>query len=144
MFLQRGRLRLAFRYRQHQAQPRLRQRYPASSRGVWCREWERYHRPARSSHASAICALETPCFAATSPTTLTMPILASKFSFEKRGSLRRQSFSGRSSMLFTCPVRKPRPSGEYGTKPIPCCPAHRQYIAFDIALPQSNIRFVAR
>src|SRR5665647_2129128 len=42
-----------------------------------------------------------------------------KFSPWKRGELRRKSSASKSSMLRIRPERKPRPSGEYGTKPIP-------------------------
>ena len=42
-----------------------------------------------------------------------------KFSPWKRGLWRRKSPSGMSSGVRNWPVRKPRPSGLYGTKPIP-------------------------
>ena len=46
-------------------------------------------------------------------------MFASRLSPWKRGWKRRKSSSARSSTVRTVPVRKPRPSGLYGTKPMP-------------------------
>src|SRR5674476_1431409 len=52
-----------------------------------------------------------------------------KFSPWKRGELRRKSSVSKSSMLRIRPERKPRPRGEYGTKPMPSSPMVRGFLS---------------
>ena len=78
--------------------------------------------PSRScwayTHASATCAGATPFASATPRTASAIAWLARPASPVKRGFRLRKSFASRVATL-TVPVRKPRPSGEYGTRPTP-------------------------
>src|SRR6202451_2473022 len=72
------------------------------------------------SHASATCAGVASCSPATDLTTSTTARLASSAPSANRGMVWRKSLGDdRSAAERMVPVKKPRPSGEYGTKPIP-------------------------
>jgi hypothetical protein len=75
--------------------------------------------PRLATQASATCAGVAPRAAATSFTTSTIRMLAAKASSAKRGLTDRKSPSAKSAGELKRPVRKPRPSGEYATRPIP-------------------------
>ena len=70
-------------------------------------------------HARASWPGVQPFAAASSCTLRTSARLAAKFSPWKRGECRRKSSAAKSSGEVIAPVRKPRPSGLYATKPMP-------------------------
>ncbi len=75
--------------------------------------------PCASTQASASWEGVTPLPSAICTTLSRTSRFLSKFSPWKRGELRRKSSSSKSSTDRIVPARNPRPSGEYGTKPIP-------------------------
>ena len=74
--------------------------------------------------------------AATSPTTPAARTLASKLAPWKRGSPRRKSPSGYSSARRAVPVRKPRPSGLNGTRPMPSSRSSGRISVLEVPLPE--------
>ena len=72
-----------------------------------------------SSHASASCAAVTPLLRAISPMRVATATLASKFPSAKRGNRLRRVSVAASVSGVSAPVRMPRPSGLYATKPMP-------------------------
>jgi hypothetical protein len=75
--------------------------------------------PCARSQANATCAGDALSSEATALTSPTMRRFCSKLPSVKRGLLLRQSSSARSWGERIVPVRKPCPSGAYGTKPMP-------------------------
>ena len=75
--------------------------------------------PRVRSHASAVWAGVAPTSAPMARTSSTMARFRTKFSPVNLGFVLRQSSSAKSSTERIWPVRRPCPSGEYGTKPMP-------------------------
>ena len=98
---------------------RWRRRSPRGRCGAWCPGWAPRRRPGPAATPAPPGRACTPWASATSRTTATSARLWSKLSPWKRGTVRRKSSSASSSRLVTAPVSIPRPSGLYGTSPMP-------------------------
>lgn len=75
--------------------------------------------PRVSSHARASCATVPPLDSARAVRCRMASTFFSKLTGCQRASVRRKSDSSYSAAGFAVPVRKPRPSGAYGTNPMP-------------------------
>ena len=73
-----------------------------------------------SNHANAICDGVAPFLAAYVLSHSMMGIFKGRNSFEKRGNPERKSvFSSNFVFVSIVPVKKPAPTGDHGTKPMP-------------------------
>jgi F420-dependent oxidoreductase-like protein len=118
------------------ARPARRRRFPAASPRARRREWARCPVPA----PAATCAVVAACARAIAATLSTKATLRARLSFWNRGTMRARwsplAAISDSERIF--PVSSPRPSGLYGTRPIPSA---RQVARMSVSTPRVNSEY---
>ncbi len=107
------------RGRPRRVRRRPRRRSPRAVRASWCPGSARCRRAARAATRARAAPACSPSPSRSRATFATTSRFFPKLSPAKRGFFWRKSPSGRSSGERKRPVRNPRPSGLYGTKPMP-------------------------